>query len=187
MSSSPINLQIPGVTWSHVLAAAGSAVGLAGASAISNYSSKIAAGLPDILRSMRTHEVAVCVFLSTLAFLPLAENRAFCKAKLQEFWSSIPSNKLIKNQWDNLAKSSFVRKNFRALNSVPNSFSRALEGGSYLFVATAIASMGLAILRSSSWMSELKANGIALSMILMGIKGLHQYSAELSGSRLGGK
>lgn len=191
---STLSISLSGVKVKHALTAGAVAAGFAGASALSRYSPKLAEGLPAAFASMRTHETALCIFLSTLAFLPLVENRTFSKARLQEFYQSYIYNETVAG-WakritpNSIGKSMETGYLFAAqerFKQIPDSCKRVIEASSYLLVASTLGSIGLAVLRSTSWMSELKTHGIALSMALMAIKGLYHYSSDLSGNLLGG-
>lgn len=186
-----LKISIPGLTVRHAFIAAASSLGVAGACALSKYSAKIAAGVPSALTSMRAHEAAISILLSTITFLPLVDSRAFSKARVLNFWKSIPYTQNIENflsskvpeKVTSSLESGYLYRASELVKKVPSGTDRALEAGCYLFAATAAGSIGLSVLRSTSWLGEQKTNGIALSLALMAIKGLYHFTSDLPESR----
>jgi len=185
---SQVSLSIPGLTWPHMTQATAIAA-TAGALRIGTRL------LPVALTGSYPIDTVLSTGLASLVLLPCLENRPLSSANMKRLWSNIPYSSWVGEKLAGLTQrlngqklgSELKKKitSFEMPDGAKSFMKKGLEGGTYLALASAAGSIGIAILHSKSWMAVIGQKGVAIAAYQLAALGVLQIKASLENQKLG--
>ncbi len=182
--SAAVNFCIPGLEWKHI----GQTVAVAATAGALRLGTRL---LPVALTGSHPIEAVLATGLASLILFPSLDNRPLSKANMQRMWENVPGSAWISAKCTDITQKlqgTAVESSAKApllSDDTRKYLKRGLEGAAYLTLAAGVGSMGVALLRSKSWVTVMGEKGLSIAAFQLVALGMLHMNTSLQGNKLG--
>lgn len=182
--SSSVNFCIPGLEWKHI----GQTVAVAATAGALRLGTRL---LPVALTGSHPVETVLATGLASLILFPSLDGRPLSKGNMERMWESLPGSQWISEKcaqitqrFQGTARESSAKAPLLS-GDTRKYLKRVLEGAAYLTLAAGVGSMGVALLRSKSWITVMGEKGLSIAAFQLVALGMLHMNTSLQGNKLG--